>query len=167
MKSTNDVIDTVRTKLSDLEDKVTNMVERVDNDLNVLEGKMKNATELEEFKTNLLKFFESDKETFKAQYENDLNNITSHVRTDMMDEIKKNVVDVLGESQKAQQAQLVSNEYEQFRDNFSGRFATIYVMLFLLVAFVGALAYGMIKYAGIYPFNVQGDNRKLIDAEVC
>lgn len=167
MKSTNDVIDVVRTKLSDLEDKVTNMVERVDNDLSVLEGKMKNATELEEFKTNLLKFFESDKETFKAQYENDLNNITSHVRTDMMDEIKKNVVDVLGKSQEVQQAKLVTDDFEQFRENFSGRFAMIYVMLFLLVVFVGALAYGMIKYVGIFSFNSQGDNRKLIDAEVC
>jgi hypothetical protein len=167
MKSTNEVIDTVRTKLTDLEDKVTNMVERVDNDLAVLEGKMKNATELEKFKTNLLDFFESDKKTFQERYENDLNNITSHVRTDLMDEIKKNVVDVLGKSQEAQQAKLVSDDFEQFRDNFSGRFATIYVMLFLLVAFVGALAYGMIKYTGIYPFNTQGDNRKLIDAEVC
>ncbi|CAG9805805.1 unnamed protein product [Chironomus riparius] len=167
MKSTNDVIDNVRTKLSELDDKVSNVVERVDNDLAVLEGKMKNATELDKFKTNLLDFFEKDKKTFQAQYENDLNNITSHVRTDMMDEIKKNVVDVLEKSQEAQQAQLVSNDFEQFRENFSVRFAMIYLMLFLLVAFVGALAYGMIKYAGIYPFNIQGDNRKLIDAEVC
>jgi len=167
MKSTNEVIDTVRTKLTDLDGKVANMVERVDNDLTVLEGKMKNATELEEFKTNLLKFFESDKEKLEAQYKNDLNNITSHVRTDMMDEIKKNVVDVLEKSQEIQQAQVVQDDFEHFRESFSGRFATIYVMLFLLVAFVGALAYGMIKYMGIFSNNVHGDNRKLIDAEVC
>lgn len=165
MKSTNDVIDSVREKLSELEDKVADMVERVGNDLAVLEGKM-NTTDLENFKTNLLDFFELDKKTFEAKYENDLNNITSHVRTDMIDEIKKNVVEVLGKSQEAQQAKLVSEDFETFRENFSGRFTFIYLMLFVLVAVAAVMGYAMIKYMGIYSFARQND-RKLIDAEVC
>lgn len=169
MMSTNAVISSVREKLSELETKVTNMVERVDNDMIVLEGKMKNSTELEKIKTNLINFFEVDKRTFEAKYENDLNNITSHVRYDMMNEIKKNVVEALEQSPETHQAKLVSNDFEHFRDDLSGKFTFVYIMLFILVAMTCVTGFLLIqqRFRFFPSFRFQNDNRKLIEAEVC
>lgn len=165
MKSTNEVIDSVRGKMADMEERVNNMLERVDNDLTVLEGKLKNTTELETFKTNLLNFFELDKKTFEAKYEKDLNNITSHVRTELTDEIKKNVVEVLEKSQDAKQSKLVSEDFEQFRDTFSGKFNFIYFVLFMMVLLMCGMGLIVARSFGFNTFYQQSDTRKLIDPE--
>ncbi|KAG5681033.1 hypothetical protein PVAND_010499 [Polypedilum vanderplanki] len=169
MKSTNEVVYDVKNRLINLESQVKDMVERVDNDLTVLEGKMKNETSLEEFKTNLMNFFENDKKTFEAKYENDLNNITSHVRTNMMDEIKRNVVKALEQSSETQQAKLVSDDFENFRDELSGKFTFIYCVLFVILIASCIVGFLMIQQRWkFYPtFHFQNDNRKLIEAEVC
>jgi hypothetical protein len=167
MKTTNEVIDGVRGRLSELEAKVTDVVERVDNDLTVLEGKMKNDTDLEQFKSNLIRFFESDKKTFEAKYESDLSNITSHVRIDMMDEIKRNVVKAL--EPETQQAKLVSDGFEQFRDELLGKFTFVYWALFVLFAVACVVGFLTVQQRWtVYPtFHFRNDNRKLIEAEVC
>lgn len=167
MKSTNEVINDVREKLTSLETKITNMAEEVDNDLKILEGKMKNTTELENFKTNLLSFFESDKKTFEAKYESDLNNITSNVRSDMVDEIKKGVIEVLEKSQEAQHAKLVSDDFEQFRNDLSGKFTLIYIILFFIICFACVISFILVQKFRMYPvFRYENDRNKLIEAEV-
>jgi hypothetical protein len=168
MKSTNEVIDTVKVRMDDLETKVVEIIDRVDNDLKVLENKMNDTTDLKEFKTNLVNFFKKDQENFEHKYESDLTNITSAVRTDMMDEIKKNVVEVLKESQKTQQEKLVSGDFESFRDEFSGKFTLIYCTLFFIICFAFFVAFFVLRGQNLYPIfqRSQGDERKLIEAEV-
>lgn len=167
MKSTNEVIDSVLEKITESDKTVKDLTERVVNDLAILEGKLNNNTELENFKTNLLKFFELDKKTFEEKYENDLNNITSHVRTDMIEEIKKNVVEALEKTQEEKQSKLVTDDFKQFRDDFSGRFILIYCILFFLMICSCIMGFLLLKISGVYPFQYRDDSRKLIDGDSC
>lgn len=168
MKSTNDVITSVQSKIDGLEMQVNSTVERVSNDMKVLEGKFDNTTALEEFKTNLLQFFEADKEQMKKAYSNDLSNITSNVRGEMMDEIEKTVETALGKTQEARHEQLVSNDFEDFRKEFSSKFSFIYFTLFVLICFMCFTTFLIFKKLGVFPTkSYQCDNRHLIDAEVC
>jgi hypothetical protein len=168
LKSTNEVIDTVRGRMDDLETKVVDIIDRVDNDLKVLENKMNDSTDLKEFKTNLVDFFKNDQKNFESKYEADLTNITSAVKTDMMDEIKKNVVEVLKESQKTQQEKLVTDDFESFRNEFSGKFALIYCALFFIICFAFIVAFFVLRGQNLHSLfqRSQGDDRKLIDPEV-
>lgn len=162
MKSTNEVIDSVQTKIESLETKVSGAVERVDTDLKILEGKIDNSTAFGELKTNLLKFFEADKDFIRESYKEDLQNITSHVRTEMIEEIEKNVEKVLNENQKSQQEKLVSNDFETFRDEFSKKFTFIYFTLFILVCLVSVTIFFIAKQ--IFPAKQgHGDGRHLIE----
>lgn len=172
MKSTNNVIDKVQGKIDNLETQVANTLERVDNDMKVLEGKFGNSTAMEDMKTDLLQFLNKDKEIIKQSYENELNNITSHVRihqVEMMDEIEKKVEEVLSRTQEAQQEKLVSNDFEDFRAELSGKFTFVYFTLFIMVCFVCATAFFVIKKTKVFPVMSfqSGDSRHLIDSENC
>lgn len=142
MKSTNDVISSVQAKIDGLETKVSDAVEKVDTDMKILEGKLGNSTAYEDLKTNLLKFFEADKDIIKKSYSDDLNNITSHVRTEMIEKI---VGDMLSVNQKAQQEKLVTNDFETLRDEFSSKFTFIYLALFFLICLVGVAMFFLSK----------------------
>lgn len=168
MKSTNDYIGSIDTKLDKLEDNVKDAVKKMDNDMEVLEGKLSNQTEFEELKTNLWDFFRSDKEKFKETFETDLNNITSHVRTEIISEIEKKVESALSKSQEAQHEILVSNDFKNLRDEFSSKFTLIYVVLFFLICLGSATTFFIIQKFRIFPrISYTNDNRQLIDSEVC
>lgn len=165
MKSTNDVITVVASKMDGLETKVSEAVERVDTDMKILEHKIGNTTAYEELKTNLLKFFDDDKEVIKKSYEDDLHKITSNVRTEMMEELQKSVEEKLNRTQTAQHEKLVSNDFETLRDEFSKRFTLIYFTLFVLICLVSVTTFFIAKQ--IYPARGHGDSRHLIEAENC
>ena len=168
MKSTNEYIGLVEKKLDKLDGNVKDAVERMDNDMKVLEGKLVNQTEFEELKTNLWDFFRSDKEKFKETFESDLNNITSHVRVEMIGEIEKQVELTLGKAQEAQHEKLVSNDFEDLRDEFSGKFTLMYCALFFLICLVSATTFFVLQKLRIFPtISYSSDNRQLIDSEVC
>lgn len=169
MKSTNDVIKNVQGKIDNLETQVAGAVERVNNDMKILEGKFGNSTAMEDLKTDLLQFFNKDKENIKQSYESELNNITSHVRVEMMDEIEKKVEKVLSKTQEAQQERLVSNDFEDFRSEFSGKFMFVYFMLIVMICFVCATAFFVLKKTKVFPMMSyqNNDNRHLIEAENC
>jgi Leucine rich repeat len=131
LKATNDDVLSVKGKMDDLELKVAGSLERIDSDLFIMEGKMENSTALDEVKTNLIKFFESDRKNLTHQFDNDLNNITSHVKTNMMEEIQKK----LEKRQEAQQEKLVSHEVKDIHDELNEKFRTIYWLLFAVVCF--------------------------------
>lgn len=172
MKSTNNVIASVKDKINDLETTVNVTLEKIDNDINILENKIGNNTELEELKSNLVDFYKKDQKVFEQKYESDLTNITSAVRTDLIDEIKKNVVKVLEESQKVEQAKLVTEDFESLRDEFSGKFTLIYCTLFFIICFACIAAFLILRGKNIHSIFQQhlrshGDDRKLItDAEI-
>lgn len=169
MKSSNDVVNSVQKKVEGLETKVDVAVERVNNDMKILEGKLANTTAFEDLKTNLLDFFSSDQQQFKQTYENDLNNITSHVRTEMIEEIEKKVETVLGKSQETRQERLVSDDFQRLREDFSGKFSFIHCMLFLIVCFGCATTLFIFFKLNVIPMlkNSNGDDRHLIDSENC
>lgn len=169
MKRSNDVVNSVQTKVESLETKVDGAVERVNNDIKILEGKMGNTTAFEDLKTNLLDFFSSDQQQFKQTYENDLNNITSHVRTEMIEEIEKKVESVLGKSQETRQERLVSDDFQRLREDFSGKFSFIHCMLFLIICFSCATTFFILYKLNVIPMlkNISGDDRRLIDSENC
>jgi hypothetical protein len=167
MKTTNDGIRDLNIKVDDLLVKVDTAVKRVNNDMVVLEGKLKNDTNLEEFKTNLLNFFEKDQEKFKSNFKDDLNNITSEVRTDLMTELERKVESVLSQNQQTIQEKLVSQDFGGFRDEFSGKFAFIYCMLFIIVVFGCATTFVIFQKLKIFPIlGYHSDNRNLIDPEM-
>lgn len=168
MKSTNGVIKNVQEKVENLETKVADTLERVNNDMMILEVKMGNSTELANLKTDLVKFFETDKDNLKQQFDKELKNITSQVRSEMEDKIKENVEEVLMKTQEAKQEKLVSNDFEDFRDEFSSKFTLIYVSLFIMFCAVCATAFLGLWKLKIFPkANYQSDNRHLIDSEAC
>lgn len=168
MKSTNDYIGSVEKKIDKLDANVKEAVEKMDNDLTVLEGKMSNQTEFEELKSNLWDFFKNDKEKFKETFESDLNNITSHVRTEMMSEIEKKVESALSKTQEAQHEKLVSNDFENLRDEFSGKFMLIYCTLFFLICLASVTTFFVLQKFRIFPtISYSNDNRHLIEAENC
>lgn len=167
MKSTNDVVTKLNSKLDDLETKVSSAVERVNGDMEVLEAKIGNDTKLDDFKTNLLKFFEADQAKFKNNFKSDLSNITSEVRTELMDELGKKVETALSQNQQTLQEKLVSHDFEGFRDEFSGKFVFVYCMLFIIAVFGFATAFVVFQKLKIFPMlSYQSDNRKLIDPEM-
>lgn len=167
MKSTNDVIGGVKAKIDELETKVADTVERVSNDMTVLEGKLGNSSALEDIKTNLLQFFESDRSQFEKNYESDLNNITSKVRTGIMGEMESRVQVILSKSQ-ASQEKLVSNDFSSFHDEYSGKFTFIYCVLFVIICFGCATTFVIFQKLKIFPIlNYQHhDSRHLIDPDV-
>lgn len=169
MKSTNAVIDKVQGRIDSLETQVADTVERVNNDMDILEAKFGNSTAMEDMKTDLLIFLKRDKEIIKQSYETELNNITSKVRVGMMDEIEKTVEMVLSKTQDAQQEKLVSNDFEDFRSEFSRKFAFVYFTLFIMLCFVCATAFFVLKKTKVFPIMSyqSGDNRHLIEAENC
>lgn len=168
MKGTNDAIGSVNTKLDDLETKIAGAVERVNNDMTVLEGKLGNSSALEDFKTNLLSFFEADRKQFEKNYESDLNNITSQVRTQMMTEMEKTVRDGLSETQATMQEKLVSNDFDDFHSQFSRKFTFIYCVLFVMICFGCATTFVIFQKLKIFPMLSyhHSDGRKLIDPDV-
>lgn len=170
MKSTNDVIQTVQTRMEELETEVAGAVERVNNDMDILERKMENETALNEMKTDLIKFFENDKKQIRDQFDNDLNNITSEVRMNMTGEIEKEVRALLEKKQEAIQEKLVSNDFEQFRDEFHGKFRFIYGLLFAVICLVCITALFIshklkIFQIPLYSSYTTRSERKLIDPE--
>ncbi|CRK98132.1 CLUMA_CG011500, isoform A [Clunio marinus] len=167
MKSTNDMIRSVSKKIENLEDQVSEIMEKTSNDLAILEGNMKNSTALEEFKTNLLDFFKNDKEKFKQLYENDLHNITSSIRMELIEEVENQLESSLTKTQETEQQKLVSNEFNLFREEFSGKFVFIYFILFILVCYGFFSTYVIFIKLKIFPrFGSQlDDNRKLIEQE--
>lgn len=169
MKSTNEVISSVRVKIDDLETEVANMVEKVDNDLKILENKMENNTELQDLKTNLVNLFKSDKLKLEQKFESDLTNITSVVRTDLVREIEKNMTQVLQQSQRVEQAKLVTEDFDSLREEFSGKFTLVYFSLFFIICFACIAAFLIFKRQPFYPIfhRSQGDDRELIKAEDC
>lgn len=169
MKTSNDELNAVRGKMDKLDTKITEVIERVDNDLKILEKKMENSTELQEFKTNLVEFFKQDKEKMEQKYEEDLTNITSAVKTDLMDALKKSVVEVVEQSQKVEQAKLVNDDFADFREEFSGKFTLIYWTLFFIICFACIAGFFVLKGQSLQAmfYRSQGDDRKLIEAEVC
>lgn len=169
MKPTNEELNSVRSKMDNLDTKVAEAVERVDNDLKVLENKMENNTDLQKYKTNLVNFFKKDKEQLEKNYEENLTNITSAVKTDLMDEIKKNVVEVLEKSQKVEQAKLVTDDFASLREEFSGKLTLVYWTLFFIICFACIAGFFVLKGQSLYPifYRSHGDDSKLIEAEVC
>lgn len=168
MKSTNEVINGVQTKLNNLEIKVNDAVETVKTDLKVFEGSLKNESDFQELKTNLVEFLISDKEKFKQTFESDLINITSHVRTEMMVEMEKKVETALGKTQDLKQEKLVFLDFENFRDELSGKFTMIYCILAFMVLFGCVTTFFIFQKLRIFPtMNYNSDNRHLIGSEVC
>lgn len=167
MKSTNDDVERVKLDIDLLEAKVDDAVERVNNDMTILEGKLGNSTALDEFKTDLLDFFEKDKKKFQDNYEDDLKNITSHVRTEMMDELEKKVETSLSKSQESIQEKLVSHDFGDFEDKISGKFTFIYCLLFVMICFGCATTFVIFQKLKIFPLmnHYHSDNRHLIDPE--
>lgn len=168
MKGTNEAINTVNTKIENLETKIAGAVERVNNDMSVLEGKLGNSSALEDFKTNLLSFFEADRKQFTKNYQSDLNNITSQVRTEMIAEMEKTVRDGLSETQATMQEKLVSHDFNDFHSEFSGKFTFIYCVLFVIICFGCATTFVIFQKLKIFPMLSyhHNDGRKLIDADV-
>jgi len=168
MKSTNDYIGSVEKKFVKLEDEVKDAVTKMDNDMKVLEGKLSNQTEFEELKTNLWDFFKNDKEKFKETFETDLNNITSHVRTEMISEIEKKVESALSKTQEAQHEKLVSDDFEILRSEFSKRFTVVYCILVLLICLAAVTMFFVLQKLKVFPrISYKSDNRQLIDSENC
>lgn len=170
MKSTNEEIKLVEKNMENLETKVAETVERVNGDMNVLEGKMENATAFEEMKTDLLSLFKKDRDNLTSQFDNDLNNITSHVKTDMMEEIEKKLETVLVSNQEAQQEKLVSNDFGKLRDEFKGEVRQIYILFFALICFAVATIFFVFRKLNIIQIPTYGgystrNERQLIDPE--
>lgn len=170
MKSTNEVIYKTQTKLDDLETQVAGVVEKVNNDMKILEGKMDNSTAMEEVRTDLINFFNKDRKNLTRQFDNDLNNITSHVKTDMMEEIARKLENVLEKKQEAKQEKLVSNDFDSFRQEFHGKFRAIYCLFFAFVC-LGCLTTIFIFHklnifqVPLYSGYNTRDQRQLIDPE--
>lgn len=163
------VITDMRAKMDNLETKVADTLEKVDNDLKVLENKMEDSQNFTDFKTNLIKFFENDRKNIEKKFEDDMNNLTSAVRTDLMEEIEKKVVNVLEKSQEAKQEKLVHDDFGSIRDEFSGKFTLIYVTLAFMICFACIAAFFILRTQSIYPLfgrNHEGRNN-LIEAEGC
>ena len=167
MKSTNDVIISVQSKNDELEKNMNATLERVDNDLKIMEGKLDNQTDFDNVKTNLMQFFENDKKSYEKRYEDELTNITSHVRIEMQDEIEKNLAKVLNQSQVTQQEKLVSNDFDTFRGEFKGRFNFVYFTLFLLACLVAFTTFVVTRSVDVKSAfsRQQADTRHLIEAE--
>lgn len=164
------VLRDVRIKIENLETKVAETIERVDNDLKVLENKMENETDLNNFKTNLLEFFKKDRENIEQKFEEDLRNITSEVKTNMMENIESKVIQVLEKSQDAKQEKLVKDDFTDIRNEFAGKFTLIYVTLSFMICFTCIAAFFILRNQSIYPIftsNFQADRNHLIEADVC
>lgn len=157
MKGSND-------KMLQLESKVDEAIERVNNDVKIIEKSFANSSALDDLKSNLLEIFTKDKEAFKQSYDNELHNITSHVKTEMMEQIEKSI----NNHQDLRQERLVSDDFGSFRDEFAGKFNFIFVSLFMLFALFVVSMFLVAKKLDIFtPQKGYSDNRHLIDAENC
>lgn len=168
MKSTNNVISSVNSRIEQLETNVTDAVKRVNGDMLVLEGKMTNSTVLDDFKTNLVNFFENDRKQMTQKFENDLNNVSSNVRVELERKVAKEVEDALTKTASAQQEKLVSDDFGSFREEFSGKFTFIYCLLFVMICFGIATTFVIFQKLNIFPIigYMASDSRKLIDPEL-
>lgn len=151
MKGSND-------RMKELETKVADAIDRVNNDVKLLEKSLANTTALDELKSNLVEIFTKDKEAIKQSYDDELHNITSSVRTEMFEKIKSDL----------HQERLVSDDFGSFRDEFSRKFKFIFISLFMLFVMVVVSVYLVAKKLDLFtPQKGFSDNRHLIDAENC
>jgi hypothetical protein len=166
MDSTNVVINSVRSKLDELETKVVETQEKVTNDMKILEGQMINSTELDDIKTNLIDFFKNDKETIEKNYKSELIDIASEVRMNLTSEVKTQVEEIVSKKQDARQEKLVSHDFESLRDELSGKFTFVYCLLVVTICFVLLTTFFIFQRMRIFPqIGYQNDNRNLIEPE--
>lgn len=157
MKSSND-------RMGALETKVAEAIERVNHDVEMIEQTFTNSTKLEELKSYLLDVFTKDKEAFKQSYDDELNNITSHVKMEMVQQIEKAITN----HQDLRQERLVSDDFGTFRDEFSSKFNFVFISLFMLFALFVVSMFLIAKKLNLFaPQKGLSDNRYLIEAENC
>lgn len=159
LKSTNEVVDGVQKKIELLEAKVDDTIKKVDNDLRILETKMENSTDLQNFETNLISFFKEDQERLKKNYEADLKNISSGVQTEIQATIEKKIIEI----EETKQEKLV--DHREF-DQLEGKFTFIYFSLFFLICIIVGLTLIISRKVSIFTLNskYQSDRRELIEA---
>lgn len=153
----------INNKIDKIDVKVDDAVQKVDGDLKIIEGKLKNSTDFENIKTNIVDFFKSDKEEIEAKYKDELVNITSHVKTEMMTHIEDHLGEVLYGRQKATQEKLVADEYELLKDELSSKFTTIYILLFAFFCFGMASSYIISRKLNIMPVYFYSKDQRLCD----
>lgn len=150
-------------KINEIEGKVDDMVEKVSADMKIIEGKINNTAEFENIKTNIVDFFKNDKEQIEAKYKDELENMTSHVKTEMIAKIEDRLGPLLVGKQKETQERLVSDEHELLRDEFSSKFATIYIILFAFFCFGMASTYIISRKLNIMPVFFYTKDQRLCD----
>lgn len=157
-------------KMNGINDEINNMNEKMDQirekvhtDLKLIEGKMDNTTELEALKSNLIDFFQKDKDALEKKYKNELENITSHVRTDLTEQIQKKVSETVVAMQETRQEKLVTDDFDKFREEFSSKFTVVYMTFFVLFCLIVIVAFVLMNKMKIMPTFLYSKDQRLFD----
>lgn len=133
MKSSKNEVRVLRDEINDLKTNIDAAVERVNNDMKVLEGKLDNSTDFEAIKSDLLNFFKSDSEAIRKNFVNSLNNASDQIRIDLKQEIENEVSLRVAQSVEAKQDKLIQADVESVRGEFSNKISFIYFIFFAVI----------------------------------
>lgn len=133
MKSSKNEIRALRDELDGLKVDIDDAVERVNNDMKILEGKLDNSTDLEAIKSDLVNFFKSDAEAIRKNFVNNLNNASEQIRIDLKQEIENEVSLRVAQNVEVKQEKLIQADVESIRGEFSSKISFIYFMFFAVI----------------------------------
>lgn len=159
MKQTNKVIDKLEENLKDVEQNVSLIEEKVGNDMKVLEGRMKNSTAMEEIKTDLVNFFENDKQEIRKNFKKQLNDIAGEVKTEMEKKVERELERKLAERQEAQEKKLVHHHLKEIHDETDRQFTVVYILLFVIASLILVINVFLLRRVKLFPKLRYHDNK--------
>lgn len=166
MKSTIKKMNALDKDMQRLNGEVAEAVEKVNNDMKIMEGKMNNSADFESMKTDLLNFFNKDKDAIRNDFNNSLMNISDQTRVQMGNEIKNELSAELNKSQNAKLDKWKGEVSETLREEYSAKFSWMYFLMAVTVLIVAGLAVFMMHKSKLFPIlRYQNDQASLISTE--
>lgn len=141
----------INNQMQILDERVNLTLKKVETDMNIISGKVENTTALEDIKSNLVQFFEKDKVVSESKFKNDLENITSHVHTNLTENVKKEISAAFEKMQETRQEKLVSDDFGRFREELSSKFNVIYILLFVIVCLFAVVNFFVMSKTKVLP----------------
>lgn len=166
MKSSKIEMRAMRSEIEDLKTNVNNAVERVDNDLKILEGKFSNSTALEEIKNDLVNFFKSDEEVIRKNFVKSLYNASDQNRMNLKQEIEKEVSVRVAQNLEAKQEKLIQDDVESVRRELSNKISFIYFLFFAVLCAGCVAAFFHVRKSKVTPTMLyQNDDARLLASD--
>lgn len=166
MQSERQEVNAIKNEMVKLKEKIDDAVERVNNDIKDLEGKMNESTAFANMKTDLLQLLRSDQDAIRKEFVESLNNVSSHVHSATEQDFKKEFWPMFDKSQENQSEKLLDEN--NIREEFDSKLSKVYFTFFASICLLCvAAAFFMRKFRLLPTLSYHEGEAKLLASEIC